>query len=223
MKTIHIVPVKPLVAAMIVLTANTGKASNLVANGDFENNTSGITRLNLSNASFSGYMPDVTPFGELEALDIVTGVDFGLAPQSGSWKVGISRDQFGAAAGDAFTMTLSSSASSGAEYTLDFYTAQLSGSPAANLRVSISSSATSEGLNFITYSPLSATSTSSWTHHTVTFTAANSGQYLAFRDVEQGAFAFIDNVSLTAIPEPGSFSLIAAGMVGFAVLRRRFV
>lgn len=60
-----------------------------------------------------------------------------------------------------------------------------------------------------------------WDTYTYEFTAANTADYtLSFQRISRRAA--IDNVSLTAVPEPAMYAaLLGAGALGFAVWRRR--
>ena len=91
----------------------------LLANGDFENNSAASTLFNLTNADFAATMADATAFGTAEELDIVTGLDFGSAPISGDWKVGLHSQDDGDF--DAFSLDLVQPVSSGTPLTLSFF------------------------------------------------------------------------------------------------------
>ena len=79
---------KLLTCIALSLGAHSGYA-NLLLNGDFETNTASGTMFNMSNANFTATVSAATAFGSAEEIDLVTGTDFGIAPQSGSWKLGI--------------------------------------------------------------------------------------------------------------------------------------
>ena len=65
-------------------------------------------------------------------------------------------------------------------------------------------------------------STNVWAAHSLTFTAAEdgllsfNGQYLTYDGT-----AFIDNVSLSAVPEPANVALMLMGALGLVAWRRR--
>lgn len=72
----------------LLLVASQAHA-NLILNGNIENNTAAATMFNMTNATFDATVSDATAFGVSEEIDLVTGTDFGVAPQSGSWKLGL--------------------------------------------------------------------------------------------------------------------------------------
>ncbi len=63
----------------------------------------------------------------------------------------------------------------------------------------------------------------SWTRYRYQFTASSAQTVIAFlNDTPYGNnFAGLDNVSLTAVPEPASFALLSIGMASIAILRHR--
>ncbi|MBK7667880.1 MAG: hypothetical protein IPJ32_11410 [Sphingobacteriaceae bacterium] len=68
---------KSLKTLVFVLFANISLAQNFL-NGSFENNTAaGIDRINLSNAAFNGFMPNVNSYGTTPNLDIIQSPTWG--------------------------------------------------------------------------------------------------------------------------------------------------
>ncbi len=210
-----------LTAVALLAFCMVSPAANLILNGDFENNTAGVTQFNLSNAAFNGFMPNVTAFGTAQEIDIITGTDFGIAPESGNWKLGIHTQTGGPF--DAFSMTLSSALVAGNSYSLQFFGAQLSGST-STIQIGVSTSPTSFGTLIFTGSP---TSTTAWTQFNTTFAAPVSGSYITVENVNIGDYSFVDNFSLTgstSTPEPSALFLLGTGVVGLAgVLRRKLM
>jgi hypothetical protein len=211
----------PLTIVVLLAFCVVSPASNLILNGDFENNTAGTTQFNLSNAAFNGFMPNVTAFGTAQEIDIITGTDFGIAPESGNWKLGIHTQTGGPY--DAFSMTLSSPMVAGNTYSLQFFAALESGL-VADIEIGVSNSPTSFGTQIFTGIPTSSTA---WTQFNTTFTAPISGSYITVENLNLGDYSFVDNFSLsgnTSTPEPSSLFLLGTGVVGLAgILRRKLM
>lgn len=144
--------------------AGSAAHANLILNGSFENNTAIGTMFNMSNATFNSVVANATAFGTAQEIDLVTGTSFGILPQHGNWKLGIHTQSTGAY--DAFSLDTSSPVVAGQSYTLSFYTAQLGGSPAGNLEIGLSTSASSFGAVIFTQT---ASSASAWDLMTQTF------------------------------------------------------
>src|SRR5215831_1415240 len=142
------------VAACIALAWAIGSANaaNIVLNGDFENNSAGTTHFNLSDSAFNVFMSNAIAFGTAQEIDIVTSTDFGIAPESGNWKLGIHTQSSGA--NDAFSLTFSTPLVVGNTYSLQFFAAQYTGH-VADISVGLSNSATSFGTQIFTGVPTS--------------------------------------------------------------------
>lgn len=205
----------------LMLGAHSGYA-NLISNGDFETNTASVTLFNMSNASFSATVSAATGFGDAEEIDLITGTDFGIAPQSGSWKLGIHTQAGGPF--DAFSLTLSSALVSGNSYALRFFAAQFPAF-ASSVDIGVSSSATAFGTLLFSASGLSS---DAWTQIDQTFSAPINASFLTVRSgLPVTVYSFVDNFSLdsagvSAVPEPGTLGLLALGLLaaGFGKGRR---
>ncbi len=201
--------------ASLALAGPAIAGGNLVLNGDFENNSAGSTQFNLQNTQFTSLMANATAFGSSSELDIVTSTDFGIAPQSGSWKVGLHQNTASPSNVDAFSLALDGGVTAGQSLNLSFYISALSGEPLGQLEFGLSNSPTDFGTQIFTGM---ATSPTVWTHLTHDFTAPISASYLTISSLTSpDNYAFLDNVTLT--PTLGSAAIVALG--GLAIARRR--
>jgi hypothetical protein len=71
-----------------------GPAQALILNGDFENNSAIVaTNYNVPNAIMNGLLSDITAWGSASEIDLIEDLAFGLAPQSGNWKIGMNSQE----------------------------------------------------------------------------------------------------------------------------------
>jgi hypothetical protein len=203
------------------LTAGPVSAS-IILNGSFENNSAASTQFNMSNAAFSATVADATAFGAAQEIDLVTGLDFGIAPIDGDWKLGLHTQV--SLIQDAFSMSLSSGIVAGTSYDLSFSGALLGfGSIAGNIEIGVSNSASAFGTLVFAGTPASDLF---WSSFASTFVAPVSGSFLTVRtEAQPNVYVFVDDFSLDAsgdpVPEPATLFLLGSGLLGLAARRRR--
>jgi PEP-CTERM motif len=74
--------------------------------------------------------------------------------------------------------------------------------------------------------PVTVTAQGAWTQYTMSFAAAGAGSFARFAMVYIGNadtsnYIGIDTLTVTSVPEPGTWLLMGAGMLGMAGLARR--
>jgi hypothetical protein len=189
----------------------------MIINGSFENNTSGGTQYNLTNANFNSLMSSITAFGASEELDIMDHANiYGLPPVDGNYKVALHLRTDGLA--DAFSFGLSSSIVAGRTYTLSFWAQTvLDFDPGREpLHIGISNSATDFGTLLYTTGP---NTPNAWQYHETTFVAGVSGNHLTVSNGPGPNSTWIHVDDFRLVPAPGSAGVLALG--GLVALRRR--
>lgn len=211
---------RPLLLLPFFVFSATTSAQDLVINGDFEANTAFATEFNLSNTEFNSTVSFATGFGdqlgdgEIDVMNDSSG--FGLAPQSGDWKLGIASDGGGPV--DAFALELSAPVVSGELYQLEFFAHAVveSFSPdVAEVQVGISDSSSDFGAEVFSAAPSSTV----WKDLGGTFVAPAGGSYLTVRQGNADGWNHVDNFSLVAVPEPSA--LVIATTALFVGLSRQ--
>jgi hypothetical protein len=227
--------VKVWVCASVVallLSANSANAASIILNGDFENNTETGSQFNVFDVTFNVIVANATAFGTANEIDLVTASDFGIAPQSGAWKLGLHTQTGGSF--DGFSFGLSSAVVSGASYDLGFFGALLDpqfGAVSGPIEIGLSNDSGVFGTLVYSGTPLSF---ESWTAFNATFIAPVNGSFLTVRTGNVADdYAFVDNFSLeqsgdareqsdlAAVPEPASLILIGTGTASLIARRRK--
>lgn len=209
----------------LFLIGTSNARANFILNGDFEDNTATSTQFNLTNSSFNAIVANATSFNAGQGeIDLVTSNDFGIAPQSGDWKLGLHTSAIPGYF-DVFSFDLSSMVVAGNIYSLQFFGAEDVGY-VGEIEIGLSSTATDFGTLIRTASPHSS---SVWTQFDLVFLAPMNASFLTVRSAPTGGeerYSYVDNFSLTesalpGVPLPATFWLFGSGLMWFVVARRR--
>ena len=203
-----------LVGSALLACAGVAQAAVIpVANGSFETvGTGGVPWYALPDpGAWSG------PVGPYDVYDIGIPEHFSNAPD------GVRVANLGAAG--VITQTLSYTVVAGDVFTLDFYVgkgqAGNSGG-SGDLTASILVGTTTIGTDAtIATGDVTGNTTNTWYHKTVTGTATGTGALsISFApNATAGGSPWLDNVTMTVVPEPASLGLLS--MAGLALMRRR--
>jgi hypothetical protein len=176
-------------------------AANLVANGSFESGAFGL-------GSFDGWATKLGDDATFVDSSGQTGVQPGKA-EDGLWSA-----YFGSAAasgGATISQTLATTA--GQAYALDFWLANdNSGGAAAS-----AFSARVGGVSLFTASSLP---TANCVHEHVVFAATSAASVLELAASNETGYLQLDNVSVSAVPEPASASLWLVSLLTLGACRR---
>jgi hypothetical protein len=124
---------------------------------------------------------------------------------------------------DAFSLGLSSPIIAGMSYNLQFFAAGEPdfGSILGPVEIGLSGSATDFGTLIFAGTP---GSTDAWTQFDHFFTASSGASFLTVRTAPTvlDTYSFVDNFTLTSVPEPSTMLLLGTGMIGLTVFRRKY-
>lgn len=224
---------RPMIAFcfMLAMASATAEAEPIILNGSFENNTASSTMFNLNTLTFNATVADATAFGDPLEIDLVTGTAFGLAPQSGDWKLGLRTNPSTPGVADGFSLSLSTGLVGGLSYDLAFFGGLLDnslfGTVPGPIEIGVSNSATGFGTLVFSGTPTGALS--SWTAFRATFIAPEDATFLTVRSGSvPNQYVFVDNFSLAPttpvpepVPEPTSLLLFASGAAACLARARR--
>lgn len=191
-----------LVALAMICGATHASAANLVVNGSFEQGT-------LSIGSFEGWQTVINDANTFVDSSGQTGLLYGQA-SDGLWSA-----YFGstlADGGSSISQTLATTA--GQNYLLTFDLANDNGgvAPANSFVASV---AGNPALSFTNLAD------QNYVHEQYSFVASSSATVLAFSGYNDASYLELDNVVVSAVPEPATSGLMLAGALAAAVVLRR--
>ena len=208
--------IKTLIAAITLTGAGAAGAANLLTNGSFETPNPVYAALGTADTSINGwttFLSGVEHFNP-SAYDASLG-----AAADGLMAVDLANVSF--LEGGGIQQALSTV--NGQLYQLSFAVGSsnyVGRGLAADIQLSIGGGAPQ---NFLTDATSQAAIT--WKTYSLNFTGTGSSMMLAFsnKDDPNTHFAFLDDVSVTAVPEPASYAMMLGGLavVGGIARRRR--
>jgi len=183
------------VCFLFALILNQAK-SQIVLNGDFENNSALVCETNLSNSVYTDLMDNSWGFGSSNELDIQE-INCGYAiPQSNNWFVSLSKRVDGAS--DELSLKLSMPLIAGDVYGISYldFAADTFDNTVVPVEIGLSEAPQSFGTQIISSTPANT----EWTRRSFTFIAPNNGQYLTVRVDSAGTdrgWIFVDDFEIT--------------------------
>ena len=188
--------------------------SNLVADGSFEDATA-ASPFQTFNA---GSQFDTHWTIDSGSIDLINGY---WNAKEGSKSIDMSGNGPGS-----ISQLLNTTA--GQTYKVDFYMAGNPDDAPSVKTLNVSIAPPNTGVNTYTFNTVPGVTTKTnmgWTEESFTFTAQTSSETLTFASGNQSAYGpALDNVSVTAIPEPAYYqasALLGLGGIGLLRLRRR--
>ncbi len=210
------------IAALLAISMNPAAHANLVVNGSFEDSSFGAPggyTLGLVGSAVPGWS---IPSGDGTYPWGLTNGAFGAFTPYGNQFIVLGR--YDTAAEFTIQQTLTG-LSTGSTYTLSFAIASELDC-CAKTEVSYLSGSSTSSQTF-SATPSGAYWTD-WSTHSMSFVADSSSVTFQFKDVNPTTNGFdvgLDNVSVTAVPEPETYALFMAGLglMGFMARRRKNV
>lgn len=200
---------KIIAASLLAFAAAGASATELVTNGSFE---SGATGWNST---------ETVGFAPISAYINCCGIDGSAYPAAN----GVAAAFFGWGQLTGGTIFQDLSTVAGQTYTVNFSYGAISGNALQTMTVEASN-----GQSLLGSLSVGATGTTNQaalvSPFSFTFVANSASTTLLFRDTSATSIntdALVDNVSVTAVPEPETYAMLLAGLglVGFAARRRK--
>lgn len=190
--------------------------ANLINNGSFESGNKDTATTGVCSDSVTGW--SVSALGSCGGIDWIQ--NSGWAAQDGNFSIDLNSFNTGAIS-QTFDTT------SGSQYLVSFYLAGNPGHPSIvkNLDVLINNVDLVSGAPDFSFDGTGKTTTNmGWTLQSFTFTANSALTTLTFKSLMTGAEGpALDNVVVTAVPEPETYAMMLAGLglLGFAARRKK--
>lgn len=209
-------------AAAVALAVATSANANLIANGSFETPDIDTTP---GSAGGSGWQ--VYSGGEVVGWDLAWGAGIEIqksgtvvTAQHGNQYVEL--DSHGSSSNSAMFQTVNG-LSVGAEYLLSFWYQPRTSNGRNDNGIDVFVGEYLNEVVVLNIDDVVSTPGSDWTEYTYLFTATNTLMSMGFEAVgmQNTLGGFIDNVSLVAVPEPGTLALLGLGLAGLGFVRRK--
>ena len=188
-------PLQALAGAVLLAAAGLASAAdNLVVNGSFEQGLGGL-------GSFSAWLTTLGDTATFVDSSGQTGSHPGQA-SDGLWSAYFGTTQ--AVGGSSIAQPLTTVI--GQQYRLSFDVANDNGGGAAanGYAVSVGGTVVDTG---------NGLAVQDYVHHQLTFTATSSSTLLSFGAFNDNGYLQLDNVAVTAVPEPGVAALLLLGLI----------
>lgn len=206
---------KSVVFIALALTFSTVSNANLLVNGDFEDDV-GLT------GSRWGVYSDINGWDTYSGPGIEIQRNTVVAAQSGNQYVELDSHN-GADTNSVMYQTIDN-LSVGAVYELNFwYHARTNNSAANDNGIEVLWGASLPGATVLELDDYARRDNLGWMNFSLELVASAETMFLSFgaTGLDNTLGGFIDNVSLTSVPEPGTLALFVLGAAGLVVGRRR--